>query len=789
MNAQKHRRLFTTLVSLRKRATKKGRRVIAAASILALLMGMQVTAVGAETQTYSLPDNAHLSVGGVSIVRKGQLTGETPENVSYNPQTNVLTLDNYVSNPDADSGVGISFYYMGDDFTIHLEGENSITAPSRYFELISGDYLNFEGSGTLNLLNVTGIGINYRNGLTIDGCTININGSQSDTITFYGINGNYTWETEALIKNAKINISNTKPSKSKAANAGIDVQGGNLTIQNSDISINLTNGRIFGLAVGYTRNDDTLLGGKLTIEDSTIRCITTSDSTSDYYNYNHNMYFYNMTNADQLHYYTSTDNSFVEKSFDETFERDKYIKGRYDSGVSTVISSSPLAEYCSHEWDEGVVTTKPSCENPGETTYTCALCEKTRTEKIPALGHNWSDWQVIKEAACTEDGTSIRTCSRCNKTESMAIPQLGHDFVTEVVKEPTCTEPGLQKKTCSRCDLVIENETIPATGHNYEWTVEKEASFHEDGVKTGTCANCGDVITERIPKLSESHEHDFSGREEIVQSATCTEEGIKYIYCTEPECGEYITETIPMAAHTPGEWTTVKQATCSENGLEERICTVCGEVVETRITDTIEHTYNEWTVTVEPGCTEAGVESAVCTVCGETAVRGIDALGHDYAHWDVTKEATCTEDGEETSVCTRCGETETRAVEATGHSFGEWKVVKEATQTEDGERQAVCSVCGEVKSEIIPKLSDSQSTVPNENTGTNDNTTNQVAPTDPTTPTKSVTTTTTSTTQSTGKEASGKVATGDSGSIVIMLAVLAVSSSAIIIFRRKKREE
>lgn len=65
-------------------------------------------------------------------------------------------------------------------------------------------------------------------------------------------------------------------------------------------------------------------------------------------------------------------------------------------------------------------------------------------------------------------------------------------------------------------------------------------------------------------------------------------------------------------------------------------------------------------------------------------------------------------------------------------------------------------------------------------------------PTSSTTPTKSVSgaaSSTTTTTQNTGKEASGKVATGDSGSIVIMLAVLAVSSSAIIIFRRKKREE
>lgn len=701
---------------------KKGRKIIAAAAVLSLIMGMPVQAAGDNGTTRDLDDYAQLSVDGTYIVRNGELTGEMPENVSYDVQTNVLTLDNYVSAPDADVYAGISCLNMGEEFVLRLEGENSITVPSGQFNyngIVYGGHLTLEGPGSLNILNVEGVGIGYSQGLTIDGCTINITGAPSGERMFYGINGNYTIETEAVIKDSEINISCSKPGGEEAANAGIDVQAGNLTVQNSDISINLTNGNIFGLSVGYTRSDDTVLGGTLSIDDSVIRCITSTD-IGDYSN--HNMYLYNMNNADQLHYYTSTDNSFVEKSFDETF-RHKFnaYPERYDSDTSTVISSSPLAEYCSHEWDEGTVTKEATCEEPGETTYTCALCRETRTEEIAALGHTWNEWNVIKEASCTEDGAQIRTCSRCNETETESIPWLGHDFVVEVVKEPTCTEPGQQERTCSRCGMVIENETIPATGHDYEWVVEKEATFNEDGVRKGTCSKCGDVITERIPKLSESHEHDFTGEEEVIKPATCTEEGIKYIYCTEPECGEYITKTIPMTEHTPGEWTTVKEATCSENGLEERTCTVCGSVVETRVTDTLPHTYDEWTVTVEPTCTEAGVESAVCTVCGETTVRGINPLGHDYAEWKVTKEATCTENGEETSVCTRCGETATREIEATGHSFGEWTIVKEATETEDGERQAVCAVCGEVKSEIIPKLSDTQPTVPNGNEGTGNN--------------------------------------------------------------------
>ena len=79
----------------------KGRKIIAAVSVFTLLMGMQVNAAENEVQTYSLPGYASLSIGGVQIVSWGEITGEMPENVSYDAQANVLTLDNYISAPDA----------------------------------------------------------------------------------------------------------------------------------------------------------------------------------------------------------------------------------------------------------------------------------------------------------------------------------------------------------------------------------------------------------------------------------------------------------------------------------------------------------------------------------------------------------------------------------------------------------------------------------------------------------------------------------------------------------------
>ena len=44
-----------------------------------------------------------------------------------------------------------------------------------------------------------------------------------------------------------------------------------------------------------------------------------------------------------------------------------------------------------HVWDEGEVTTAPTCVDAGVKTYTCIMCgSETKTESIPATGeHTW----------------------------------------------------------------------------------------------------------------------------------------------------------------------------------------------------------------------------------------------------------------------------------------------------------------------------------------------------------------------------------------------------------------
>ena len=50
--------------------------------------------------------------------------------------------------------------------------------------------------------------------------------------------------------------------------------------------------------------------------------------------------------------------------------------------MSTVLSNTPKKD---HTWDNGVVTTEPTAEKDGVKTYTCTVCNETKTETIPRL--------------------------------------------------------------------------------------------------------------------------------------------------------------------------------------------------------------------------------------------------------------------------------------------------------------------------------------------------------------------------------------------------------------------
>ena len=99
---------------------------------------------------------------------------------------------------------------------------------------------------------------------------------------------------------------------------------------------------------------------------------------------------------------------------------------------------------------------------------------------------------------------------------------------------------------------------------------------------------------------------------------------------------------------------------------------------------------------------EAGTYTGdkVCTVCGETVETGsaVPALGHLFDDGVVTKEPTATENGVRTFTCTRCGETRTESIPKLDCPHDYQLQVVAPTCTEDGYTLHVCSICGVIQS-------------------------------------------------------------------------------------------
>ena len=147
--------------------------------------------------------------------------------------------------------------------------------------------------------------------------------------------------------------------------------------------------------------------------------------------------------------------------------------GTHCSACGKTLAAQEVIPAKGHSWDEGTVTTVPTCEEAGVKTFTCTVCNETKTEAIDATGHTPVD-VAEQPATCTEAGMTAGTkCSVCGATISglEEIPALGHTEEIRNVKEPTDTEDGYTGDTyCSVCDTLLNHgEVIPRTGVTVTW--------------------------------------------------------------------------------------------------------------------------------------------------------------------------------------------------------------------------------------------------------------------------------------------------------------------------------
>ena len=127
---------------------------------------------------------------------------------------------------------------------------------------------------------------------------------------------------------------------------------------------------------------------------------------------------------------------------------------------------------------------------------------------------------------------------------------------------------------------------------------------------------------------------------------------------------------------------------------------LCGGLVCAADDEPHTHVFGEWYTVTEPTCTDEGEERRDCEGCDAFETRPIDPR-HVFGEWYTVTEPTCTDEGEERRDCEGCDAFETRVVPALYHSFVIDPAVP-ATCTTAGKTQGEhCELCGAVKTKQV----------------------------------------------------------------------------------------
>lgn len=224
------------------------------------------------------------------------------------------------------------------------------------------------------------------------------------------------------------------------------------------------------------------------------------------------------------------------------------------------------------------------------------VCDSHALDFVDAVpGTDCTHAGTIAHYVCADCGKLFADAEGTNEITDIAGSYGAHSFGAWVNETAaTCTATGEKGHyTCAVCqknfdetfaeiaDLTIQKDATNHVGAE-ELRNRKDATCREDGYTGDLCCTaCNNVITagQVISKTTVPHR----GTKTAAKNATCETAGnLEYYTCS--VCGKLFSDeactqettaaavTVAKKGHNYGAWTTVRAASCTKEGLEQRVC-------------------------------------------------------------------------------------------------------------------------------------------------------------------------------------------------------------------------
>ena len=231
--------------------------------------------------------------------------------------------------------------------------------------------------------------------------------------------------------------------------------------------------------------------------------------------------------------------------------------------------------------------------------------------------------------------------------------------------------------------LIVLPVSAAECNGNHSWgpwrtNVENTCYYGECEATSRTCSVCGAKEYSAFRPLS-GQKFEKTGGTHSWGATTEYDSGCPNHKTTEKRCTVCNAVETTLGGHNWQKGAIVGSSNCKGDGTQVYTCSDCGEQKTEKIPAKGNHT---WAVkeTVQPTCTQNGYQVVICTVCGTESTVGTNMLatGHRWVNLDGN---VCTG----TQKCEKCGETRANP----GHSFNA------GYERNSTQHWHVCSVCGE----------------------------------------------------------------------------------------------